>query len=150
MKSYAWILILVLFLGGFSSCHSDSDSERYKDILRESSWYVYDIDYKLCDDFETSELFDFFYYLLEEKNLLFLPGDELMFSERWIDVVCPDRGRALSCCGDSGCVAGDCLEWKCIWAGFPERSVAVEFPEFESQVVGKNDHSEKIMVSALI
>jgi len=24
------------------------------------------------------------------------------------------------------------------------------FPEFESQIVGKNDHSEKIMVSALI
>ena len=43
MKSYSWILILVLFLSGFSSCHSDA--ERYKDILREGSWYVYDIDY---------------------------------------------------------------------------------------------------------
>ena len=31
MKSYSWILILVLFLSGFSSCHSDA--ERYKDIL---------------------------------------------------------------------------------------------------------------------
>ena len=52
MKSYSWILILVLFLSGFSSCHSDA--ERYKDILREGSWYVYDIDYsyKLYDDFE--------------------------------------------------------------------------------------------------
>ena len=55
MKSYSWILILVLFLSGFSSCHSDA--ERYKDILREGSWYVYDIDYsyKLYDDFETPE-----------------------------------------------------------------------------------------------
>ena len=80
MKSYSWILILVLFLSGFSSCHSDA--ERYKDILREGSWYVYDIDYsyKLYDDFETPELFDFFHYLLDERNLLFLPGDELMFS----------------------------------------------------------------------
>ena len=43
MKSYSWILILVLFLSGFSSCHSDS--EKYKDILQEGSWYVYDIDY---------------------------------------------------------------------------------------------------------
>ena len=79
MKSYSWILILVLFLSGFSSCHSDA--ERYKDILREGSWYVYDIDYsyKLYDDFETPELFDFFHYLLDERNLLFLPGDELMF-----------------------------------------------------------------------
>ena len=75
MKSYSWILILVLFLSGFSSCHSDA--ERYKDILREGSWYVYDIDYsyKLYDDFETPELFDFFHYLLDERNLLFLPGD---------------------------------------------------------------------------
>ena len=50
MKSYSWILILVLFLSGFSSCHSDS--EKYKDILQEGSWYVYDIDYsyKLYDD----------------------------------------------------------------------------------------------------
>lgn len=55
MKSYSWILILVLFLSGFSSCHSDS--EKYKDILQEGSWYVYDIDYsyKLYDDFETPE-----------------------------------------------------------------------------------------------
>ena len=68
MKSYSWILILVLFLSGFSSCHSDA--ERYKDILREGSWYVYDIDYsyKLYDDFETPELFDFFHYLLDERN----------------------------------------------------------------------------------
>lgn len=93
MKSYSWILILVLFLSGFSSCHSDA--ERYKDILREGSWYVYDIDYsyKLYDDFETPELFDFFHYLLDERNLLFLPGDELMFSKRRIDVNCPDGDR---------------------------------------------------------
>ena len=93
MKSYSWILILVLFLSGFSSCHSDS--EKYKDILQEGSWYVYDIDYsyKLYDDFETPELFDFFHYLLDERNLLFLPGDELMFSKRRIDVNCPDGKR---------------------------------------------------------
>ena len=93
MKSYSWILILVLFLSGFSSCHSDA--ERYKDILREGSWYVYDIDYsyKLYDDFETPELFDFFHYLLDERNLLFLPGDELMFSKRRIDVNCQDGDR---------------------------------------------------------
>ena len=39
MKSYSWILILVLFLSGFSSCHSDS--EKYKDILKKMSGLDY-------------------------------------------------------------------------------------------------------------
>ena len=54
---------------------------------------IYRSPHKLYDDFETPELFDFFHYLLDERNLLFLPGDELMFSKRRIDVNCPDGDR---------------------------------------------------------
>lgn len=83
--------IVILFLSVFSSCHNSS--EKYEDILREGTWYVYDLDYsyRLYNKWATPDLKNFLRDLLAEDNLLFLPGDELIFTQKRISVRCPNN-----------------------------------------------------------
>lgn len=82
--------ILLLLLCGFS-VYSCSEARNYESMLREGSWYVHDIEYnyEFRIPFATIELEALVSSLLEEEKLLFLPGDELVFYKRHIDVRYP-------------------------------------------------------------
>ena len=82
--------ILLLLFCGFSM-FSCSESKDYEGVFREGSWYVYDIEYhyEFRIPFATLELEELVRSLLEEEKLLFLPGDELVFYKRHIDVKYP-------------------------------------------------------------
>lgn len=71
------------------SCHNKA--KEYKDLLREGSWYVYDIEseYDFRINWGTPALKRYVRYLMDEKNLLFLPGDELIFSKKHVNVRTP-------------------------------------------------------------
>ncbi len=83
--------VLLLCLCGFST-FSCSESKDYEDIFREGPWFVYDIEYyyEFRIPFATIELEALVKSLLEEEKLLFLPGDELVFHKRYIDVMYPE------------------------------------------------------------
>lgn len=95
MRNYfRWVVLFVLAIN-LCACHSSS--KKYKDVLREGSWYVYDIDYSYRSNnrWMSPPLKEFINFMLEEENLLFLPGDELVFSNKHISVRCPN-GDAFS------------------------------------------------------
>lgn len=78
----------ILFGIGAASCHDKAKD--YKDVMREGTWYVYDIDsdYKFYT-FMSPGLKRYVRYLMDEKNLLFLPGDEIVFSSKHVNVRTP-------------------------------------------------------------
>lgn len=83
--------ILWLLMCGLS-LFSCSESKNYEDIFREGPWYVHDIEYhyEFRIPFTTVELESLVHNLLEEEKLLFLPGDELVFNKRYINVRYPE------------------------------------------------------------
>lgn len=90
MFQYIRIFLIVSVVCGLCSCKDKA--KEHKDELREGSWYVYDIeyDYEFYNRFATPQLASYIQFLLDERNLLFLPGDELTFSNKWISVRCPN------------------------------------------------------------
>lgn len=76
------VLSLCLFF-----CACNDDAKEFRDVLEEGSWYVTGIEYDYeTFDLVTPELEDYIYFLLQENNLLFLPGEELVFSKKRIHV----------------------------------------------------------------
>lgn len=88
MKKWFCFIVIACLSVVLFSCHDNS--KKYRNVLEEGSWYVYDINYsyQLHRKYETPELVDFIHYMLEEQNLLFLPGDELVFSGKRVSVRC--------------------------------------------------------------
>ena len=82
---------VLLLLCSVTACNDKA--KEHKDELREGTWYVYDIeyDYQFYNKYGTPELASYIHWLLDERNLLFLPGDELAFSKSRITVRCPDN-----------------------------------------------------------
>lgn len=88
MRNITLLLICLFVVFGLGACHDKA--KEYKDVMREGTWYVYDIDsdYKFYS-FMTPELKRYVRYLMDEKNLLFLPGDEITFSSKHVNVRTP-------------------------------------------------------------
>lgn len=88
MKNAVLRIIFVAFSLGLFSCHDKAKD--YKDELREGVWYVAGInsDYKFYTGL-TPGLRRYIRYLMDEKNLLFWPGDQLIFSKKHVDVMTP-------------------------------------------------------------
>lgn len=84
-------IVMLFMLANLFACNDKAKD--YKHELREGTWYVYDIvyDYKFYNKWATPELSRYINFLLDERNLLFLPGDEVSFSSKRIHVTCPDN-----------------------------------------------------------
>lgn len=86
------IVLFLVWAGCLMSLASCKDkAKEYKDILEEGSWYVYDIqtDYKFYSNWATPALKNYIRYLLNEKSLLFLPGDEISFANKHVNARTP-------------------------------------------------------------
>lgn len=89
MRNFVLFCFWIGCVATLVSCHSKA--KEYKDVLREGSWYVYDIEseYKFSINWGSPRLKSYVRYLMDEKNLLFLPGDEIAFSKRHVHVRTP-------------------------------------------------------------
>ena len=88
MKNVILWVVLIIFFSVLLSCRDNAKD--YKDELREGVWYVADIDsdYKFYTGM-TPGLLRYVRYLMDEKNLLFWPGDQLIFSGKRLKVMSP-------------------------------------------------------------
>lgn len=85
---YIFIPVAVFLLSMVWACQDRA--KEYKEELREGVWYVADIDtdYGFYTGL-TPALKRYIRYLTDEKNLLFWPGDRLVFSENRVNVLSP-------------------------------------------------------------